>query len=142
MRGANAKGSHQNACNRDDHQRGEVDIANGTGWQARCGLSRPDVAQCVGNSDGESEGRAGRHRVVDGNIRPRHERDTHKTAARTLAQKLNVPVLPGTEDAVTERAEALRIAKKIGFPLIIKAAFGGGGRGMRWRFDVPRRHRS
>ncbi len=54
-----------------------------------------------------------------------------KTAARTLAQKLNVPVLPGTEDAVTERAEALRIAKQIGFPLIIKAAFGGGGRGMR-----------
>jgi pyruvate carboxylase len=54
-----------------------------------------------------------------------------KTAARTLAQKLHVPVLPGTEDPVTERGEALRIAKKIGFPLIIKAAFGGGGRGMR-----------
>jgi pyruvate carboxylase len=54
-----------------------------------------------------------------------------KTAARTLAQKLNVPVLPGTEDPVTERGEALRIAKKIEFPLIIKAAFGGGGRGMR-----------
>jgi pyruvate carboxylase len=54
-----------------------------------------------------------------------------KTAARTLAQKLEVPVLPGTEEAVSDRAEALRIAKKIGFPLIIKAAFGGGGRGMR-----------
>ncbi|MGA0849238.1 MAG: pyruvate carboxylase [Chthoniobacterales bacterium] len=54
-----------------------------------------------------------------------------KTAARALAIKLHVPVLPGTEEPVTERAEALRIAKKIGFPLIIKAAFGGGGRGMR-----------
>ena len=54
-----------------------------------------------------------------------------KTAARALATKLHVPVLPGTEEPVTERAEALRVAKKIGFPLIIKAAFGGGGRGMR-----------
>jgi pyruvate carboxylase len=54
-----------------------------------------------------------------------------KTAARALAQKLNVPILPGTEEAVAGRAEALKIALKIGFPLIIKAAFGGGGRGMR-----------
>ena len=54
-----------------------------------------------------------------------------KTAARALAQKLGVPILPGTEDPVTERAEALKIAHSIGFPLIIKAAFGGGGRGMR-----------
>jgi pyruvate carboxylase len=42
-----------------------------------------------------------------------------------------VPVLPGTEEPVTDRGEALKIAKEIGFPLIIKAAFGGGGRGMR-----------
>ncbi|MEI7534072.1 MAG: pyruvate carboxylase [Verrucomicrobiae bacterium] len=54
-----------------------------------------------------------------------------KTAARSLAQKVNVPVLPGTEDPIEDRAEALKIAKEIGFPLIIKAAFGGGGRGMR-----------
>jgi pyruvate carboxylase len=54
-----------------------------------------------------------------------------KTAARALAQKVNVPVLPGTEDPIEDRAEALKIAKEIGFPLIIKAAFGGGGRGMR-----------
>jgi pyruvate carboxylase len=54
-----------------------------------------------------------------------------KTAARALAQKVGVPVLPGTEDPIENRAEALRIAKQIGFPLIIKAAFGGGGRGMR-----------
>ncbi len=54
-----------------------------------------------------------------------------KTAARALAQKVGVPVLPGTEDAISDRAEALKVAKEIGFPLIIKAAFGGGGRGMR-----------
>ena len=54
-----------------------------------------------------------------------------KTAARALAKKINVPVLPGTEEPVTDRDEAMKIAKTIGFPLIIKAAFGGGGRGMR-----------
>src|SRR5580693_2951016 len=54
-----------------------------------------------------------------------------KTAARSLAQKVGVPTLPGTEDAVSDRDEALKVAKQIGFPLIIKAAFGGGGRGMR-----------
>jgi pyruvate carboxylase len=54
-----------------------------------------------------------------------------KTAARALAQKVNVPVLPGTEDPIEDRSKALKTAKDIGFPLIIKAAFGGGGRGMR-----------
>jgi len=54
-----------------------------------------------------------------------------KTAARTLAQKIGVPTLPGTEEPISERAGALKLAKEIGFPLIIKAAFGGGGRGMR-----------
>ncbi len=54
-----------------------------------------------------------------------------KTAARALAQRINVPTLPGTENPVTDRDEAMKIAKTIGFPLIIKAAFGGGGRGMR-----------
>ncbi len=54
-----------------------------------------------------------------------------KTAARAVAQKIGVPVLPGTENPIEDRAEALRTAKAIGFPLIIKAAFGGGGRGMR-----------
>ncbi|MEI2724934.1 MAG: pyruvate carboxylase [Verrucomicrobiota bacterium] len=54
-----------------------------------------------------------------------------KTAARALAQKVGVPTLPGTEDPIEDRGEALKVAKEIGFPLIIKAAFGGGGRGMR-----------
>jgi pyruvate carboxylase len=54
-----------------------------------------------------------------------------KTAARNVARKLGVPILEGTDEPVDNRREALAIAKKIGFPLIIKAAFGGGGRGMR-----------
>ena len=54
-----------------------------------------------------------------------------KTAARALAQRINVPTLPGTENPLTDREEALATARTIGFPLIIKAAFGGGGRGMR-----------
>ncbi len=54
-----------------------------------------------------------------------------KTAARALAQKIGVPVLPGTEEPIEDREVALKLAKQIGFPLIIKAAFGGGGRGMR-----------
>jgi pyruvate carboxylase len=54
-----------------------------------------------------------------------------KTAARKLAERINVPTLKGTDDPITDRSEALKVAKSIGFPLIIKAAFGGGGRGMR-----------
>ena len=55
----------------------------------------------------------------------------NKVAARALARRNNVPTLPGTEEPVADRAQALKIAHEIGFPLIIKAAFGGGGRGMR-----------
>ncbi len=54
-----------------------------------------------------------------------------KTAARNVAQRIGVPTLPGTEEAIVDRDEAIKAARKIGFPLIIKAAFGGGGRGMR-----------
>ena len=54
-----------------------------------------------------------------------------KVAARALAQKLKVPTLPGTEEAIADPDQALKVAHEIGFPLIIKAAFGGGGRGMR-----------
>lgn len=54
-----------------------------------------------------------------------------KTAARALAQRIGVPTLPGTDEPISDREEAMAMARKIGFPLIIKAAFGGGGRGMR-----------
>ncbi len=54
-----------------------------------------------------------------------------KTAARSLAQKAGVPVVPGTKDPISDAAKAGKLTASIGFPLIIKAAFGGGGRGMR-----------
>src|SRR5689334_123072 len=54
-----------------------------------------------------------------------------KTAAKRLAIKTGVPTLPGTEHGITDPAEVKRAAKKIGYPVIIKASFGGGGRGMR-----------
>src|SRR2546430_4551855 len=54
-----------------------------------------------------------------------------KTAARRLATSAGVPVLPGTEKAVKSADEAKKIAKEIGYPVIVKAAMGGGGRGMR-----------
>jgi pyruvate carboxylase len=59
------------------------------------------------------------------------ERLGDKTAARRLAIEAGVPVLPGTEKPVESLEQARKIAPKIGFPLILKAAFGGGGRGMR-----------
>src|SRR6266699_3417153 len=54
-----------------------------------------------------------------------------KTAARRLATSAGVPVLPGTERPVKSAAEARQIAQEIGYPVIVKAAMGGGGRGMR-----------
>jgi pyruvate carboxylase len=54
-----------------------------------------------------------------------------KTAARRLATSAGVPVLPGTEKPVKSAAEAHKIAREIGYPVIVKAAMGGGGRGMR-----------
>ena len=54
-----------------------------------------------------------------------------KIAARKKAEELNVPILAGNSDPINNPEEAKAIAKKVGFPLIIKAAFGGGGRGMR-----------
>jgi pyruvate carboxylase len=54
-----------------------------------------------------------------------------KTAARKLAERAGVPIVPGTENAIDDPAQAIAAANSIGFPLIVKAAFGGGGRGMR-----------
>jgi len=55
----------------------------------------------------------------------------NKNEARKLAQKAGVPVVPGSEGLVRDEAEAVRLARSIGFPVLIKAAAGGGGRGMR-----------
>jgi acetyl-CoA carboxylase biotin carboxylase subunit len=54
-----------------------------------------------------------------------------KTAARTLAMKADVPVVPGTAEPLKDAAEAAKIAKKFGYPVLLKAAAGGGGKGMR-----------
>jgi acetyl-CoA carboxylase biotin carboxylase subunit len=54
-----------------------------------------------------------------------------KIEAKRTAKRLGIPVVPGSEGGVTSDEEALRIGKEIGFPLLVKAAAGGGGRGMK-----------
>ncbi len=54
-----------------------------------------------------------------------------KVAAREIAKKAGVPVLPGSSSAVTSLAQAKQLAAEMGYPVMLKAAKGGGGRGMR-----------
>jgi acetyl-CoA carboxylase biotin carboxylase subunit len=54
-----------------------------------------------------------------------------KTAARTLALANDVPVVPGTTEALASAKEAEKLAKKFGYPVLLKATAGGGGKGMR-----------
>lgn len=54
-----------------------------------------------------------------------------KVTARQIAQKAGVPVLPGTDHPIRDDEEAIHWAERIGYPLMIKASMGGGGRGMR-----------
>ncbi|HKG00318.1 MAG TPA: acetyl-CoA carboxylase biotin carboxylase subunit [Xanthobacteraceae bacterium] len=54
-----------------------------------------------------------------------------KIEAKRTAQRLGIPVVPGSEGGVTSDAEARAIAQDIGFPILVKAAAGGGGRGMK-----------
>lgn len=54
-----------------------------------------------------------------------------KLAAKEAVKAYNIPLVPGTEEAITDPTEAIRIAKSIGFPILIKASAGGGGKGMR-----------
>ncbi len=54
-----------------------------------------------------------------------------KAKARETAKKAGVPILPGSEGPVRTPAEALDVSRTVGFPVILKAAAGGGGRGMR-----------
>jgi acetyl-CoA carboxylase biotin carboxylase subunit len=54
-----------------------------------------------------------------------------KIEAKRTAKRLGIPVVPGSDGAVTEEKEARRIAAEIGYPVIIKASAGGGGRGMK-----------
>ena len=59
------------------------------------------------------------------------ERLGDKTAARKIAAKVGVPVLGGSEEAITDVIDGERQAGRVGYPIILKAAKGGGGRGMR-----------
>jgi acetyl-CoA carboxylase biotin carboxylase subunit len=54
-----------------------------------------------------------------------------KIAAKQAAKKFDVPMVPGTEDPIKDLAEAKQIAARVGYPILIKASAGGGGKGMR-----------
>ncbi len=54
-----------------------------------------------------------------------------KLAAKEAVKKYDIPMVPGIEEAITDVEFAKKIAKKIGFPILIKASAGGGGKGMR-----------
>ncbi len=54
-----------------------------------------------------------------------------KSMARQVMRKANIPIIPGSKEVVKEQDEAFRLAKKFGYPVIIKAVAGGGGKGMK-----------
>ncbi len=54
-----------------------------------------------------------------------------KLSAKATAKKQKVPMIPGSDGAISDINEAIKLAKEIGFPLLIKASAGGGGKGMR-----------
>ncbi len=54
-----------------------------------------------------------------------------KIQAKETAKKLGIPVVPGSDGGVTTEAEAMKVANEMGFPVLVKAASGGGGRGMK-----------
>ena len=61
----------------------------------------------------------------------------NKARARAMAQRAGVPVVPGSEGALEDEEQALRLAREIGYPVLIKASAGGGGRGMRIARNDP-----
>ena len=54
-----------------------------------------------------------------------------KLSAKHAAKQHNIPMVPGSDGAITDIKEAIEVAKKVGFPILIKASAGGGGKGMR-----------
>ena len=54
-----------------------------------------------------------------------------KLSAKHTAKKYNIPMVPGSDGAITDIKEAQEVAKKVGLPVLIKASAGGGGKGMR-----------
>lgn len=59
----------------------------------------------------------------------------HKTRARELMSEAGVPIVPGTKEKITDTGRALEIASELGYPVLLKAAAGGGGKGMRKVFE-------
>jgi acetyl-CoA carboxylase biotin carboxylase subunit len=67
-------------------------------------------------------------------IGPSHEAMSKlgdKVSAKTIAKEANVPTVPGSDGLLTDENEAVRVAASIGYPVLIKATAGGGGKGMR-----------
>ncbi len=61
----------------------------------------------------------------------------NKAKAREMAIAAKVPVVPGSDGPVTDEEDAVRVAQEIGYPILIKASSGGGGRGMRVASNAP-----
>ncbi|MGB0403915.1 MAG: acetyl-CoA carboxylase biotin carboxylase subunit [Salibacteraceae bacterium] len=59
----------------------------------------------------------------------------NKLAAKDTVSHYDIPMVPGTDTAIENPAEAMKVAKEIGFPILIKAAAGGGGKGMRTVYE-------
>ncbi len=74
----------------------------------------------------------GEHNIHFIGPRPEHIRLMgDKIEAKATARKLGIPVVPGSDGGVSTDAEAMAVARDIGFPVLVKAAAGGGGRGMK-----------
>ncbi|PWR26042.1 acetyl-CoA carboxylase biotin carboxylase subunit [Zavarzinia aquatilis] len=74
----------------------------------------------------------GEHGITFIGPKPEHIRIMgDKIVAKKTAKSLGIPVVPGSDGGVSDEAQAMEIAKDIGFPVLIKAAAGGGGRGMK-----------
>ncbi|MGK6321047.1 acetyl-CoA carboxylase biotin carboxylase subunit [Sphingomonas sp. DT-204] len=72
------------------------------------------------------------HNIIFVGPKPEHIRTMgDKVEAKRTAGALGLPLVPGSDGAIEDIAEAKRLAKKIGYPVLIKAASGGGGRGMK-----------
>ena len=72
------------------------------------------------------------HNIIFVGAKPEHIRTMgDKIEAKRTAAKLGLPLVPGSDGPLTSIADARKIAKKVGYPVLIKAASGGGGRGMK-----------
>jgi acetyl-CoA carboxylase biotin carboxylase subunit len=79
----------------------------------------------------------GDHNITFIGPKPEHIRIMgDKIAAKQTAKRLGIPVVPGSEGGITDDVEAHRVAAEIGFPVLVKAAAGGGGRGMKVAHDA------